>query len=57
MVSFNPYIRPTVEECLAHPFFTKIRRPAFESRASKVIDIKEIDSDSLIVQPSMATLK
>lgn len=31
MVEFNPYMRPDIDECLAHPFFEKIRRPIYES--------------------------
>lgn len=33
MVSFNPFLRPTIEECLEHPFFEKIRKPVFEVQA------------------------
>ena len=57
MVSFNPYMRPTIEECLSHPFFEKIRRPVFESQANEVIDIHEIDSDSIGQAPTMTILR
>ena len=57
MVSFNPYMRPNIEECLAHPFFEKIRRPVFETQSSTIINLEEIDSDALTAPPNMAKLK
>lgn len=27
MLQFNPYFRITIEEALAHPFFTKVKKP------------------------------
>lgn len=45
MIQFNPYLRPHVEECLDHPFFAKLRRPAFEVTAPHAINLEEIDSD------------
>ena len=57
MVSFNPYVRPTIEECLSHPYFASIRKIMFESTAPAVIDIHEIDGHSLAEPPSMHTLK
>ena len=57
MISFNPYLRPKVEECLEHPFFEKLRRPSFEISAPSIINLKEIDSDESPQPPSMSTLK
>jgi mitogen-activated protein kinase 1/3 len=30
MLNFNPYFRITIEECLEHPFFKKVRKPTKE---------------------------
>ena len=46
MVSFNPYMRPKVEECLEHPFFVKLRQPAFETSSPRVINLVELDAES-----------
>lgn len=27
MLQFNPYFRITIDEALAHPFFTKVKKP------------------------------
>lgn len=42
---------------MSHPFFDKIRRPVFESSAHAVINLKEIDSELVMVTPSMTSLK
>ncbi len=55
MVAFNPYMRPTVEEALAHPFFHNIRKSVFESEARNVIELQEIDGDN--APPTLAVLK
>jgi serine/threonine protein kinase len=59
MLSFNPYLRPHVEDCLEHPFFSKLRRPVFEVNAPHAINLEEIDSDLKQNAPplNMATLK
>lgn len=57
MVSFNPYMRPSIDECLEHPFFDKIRRPIFETPSQKVINIEAIDSETAEAPPSMTLLK
>lgn len=30
MLVFNPYFRPSVEECLDHPYFKKMKNPEKE---------------------------
>lgn len=39
MLEFNPYMRPTIEECINHPFFDKIRNPNAFQVSPRVIDI------------------
>jgi serine/threonine protein kinase len=39
MLNFNPYFRITIEECLEHPFFKKVRKPAKEVAVEKEIQI------------------
>jgi hypothetical protein len=40
MVCFNPYFRISVLDCLAHPYFSKIRKPENEDVSGlKLIDI------------------
>ncbi len=34
---FNPYFRISVDECLAHPFFRKVRKPEKEVTAAEVV--------------------
>jgi serine/threonine protein kinase len=45
MLEFNPFMRPTVEECLSHPYFEVIRNPTVLSFSPRVIDIL-IDHDN-----------
>ena len=40
MLLFNPYFRITIDEALAHPFFTKIQNPAKEVSSSKMVNIE-----------------
>mmetsp|Transcript_39853 Transcript_39853/g.29406 ORF Transcript_39853/g.29406 Transcript_39853/m.29406 type:complete len:106 (+) Transcript_39853:981-1298(+) len=44
MVQFNPFYRISIEECLAHPFFSNIRKQNLEVKAKKRI---EIDLDTI----------
>ena len=37
MLVFNPYFRPTVEECLDHPYFTNIRTISKEVTAGQEV--------------------
>ena len=46
MIHFNPYLRPTVIDCLEHPFFESLRRPSFEMSAPGIINLEELDADS-----------
>jgi mitogen-activated protein kinase 1/3 len=39
MLNFNPYFRITIEECLDHPFFKRVRKPAKEVAVEKEIQI------------------
>lgn len=34
---FNPYFRMSIEECLEHPFFKKVRKPEKEVTATEPI--------------------
>jgi len=34
---FNPYFRLTIEECLSHPFFKKLRKPEKEVASADII--------------------
>ena len=34
---FNPYFRKTLDECLDHPFFKKLRKPEKEMVAAEAI--------------------
>lgn len=34
---FNPYFRISIEECLSHPFFKKVRKPEKEAEEAKSI--------------------
>jgi serine/threonine protein kinase len=34
---FNPYFRLTIEECLSHPFFKKLRKPEKEVDSADII--------------------
>ena len=47
MVQFNPYFRPSIQECLNHPFFAKVRRPHHETIAPHQIElvIDKLDND------------
>ena len=39
MVQFNPFFRISVEECLAHPYFNKVRNPTIEVKSNTILDI------------------
>ncbi|TNV74148.1 hypothetical protein FGO68_gene14951 [Halteria grandinella] len=42
---FNPYFRPTVDECLSHPYFKGFRQESLEQSASKEVylEVDEIE--------------
>ena len=40
MLQFNPYFRVTVDEALAHPFFSKIRKEEKECLAENRITLE-----------------
>jgi len=40
MLQFNPYFRITIDEALAHPFFTKIRKESKEVESDVKINIE-----------------
>jgi len=48
---FNPYYRLSLEECLKHPFFTKVRKPEKETFDTEKINLefenKELTRDML----------
>ena len=48
---FNPYFRVTIDECLEHPFFSKLRRADKEMTASESIQFdwekEHLDKDKL----------
>ena len=37
MLQFNPYLRPNVEQCLASPYFDKVRKFLVVKHASKQV--------------------
>lgn len=45
MLEFNPYLRKTASELLAHPYFDDIRQPETEGPAMHKV-ILEVDSDA-----------
>ena len=50
VLSFNPYFRPSMKECLEHPFFKEIRRADKETPPLNKIDLKidELEKDPKI---------
>ena len=46
MLQFNPYFRISVDEALAHPFFTRVRKPHKE-RESEVQVVLEFETETL----------
>ena len=54
MVQFNPFFRMSVEECLAHPFFSKIRRKDKEITQENMVDIT---LDKLEEEPDIKMLR
>ena len=40
MIQFNPFMRPSVSECLAHPYLAKVRKPEKELEATKICDLE-----------------
>ena len=46
MLQFNPYFRISVDEALAHPFFTKIRKPHKEKDSQVQISL-DFESETL----------
>ena len=51
MLQFNPYFRITIEEALAHPFFTKVKKPHKEVLSDVKISLdfesEQLDRDKL----------
>ena len=43
MVTFNPFFRTSVQDCLKHPFFEKVRKPVQEVTNNDPVII-ELDS-------------
>lgn len=37
MLQFNPYLRPNVEQCLASPYFDKVRKFSVVKHASRQV--------------------
>ena len=46
MLQFNPYFRISVDEALAHPFFTRVRKPHKERESTEQITL-DFESESL----------
>lgn len=42
MLVFNPYLRPSIDQCLAHPYFDGIREPVRENPCPKKV-VMEFD--------------
>ena len=51
MLQFNPYFRLTIDEALAHPFFTKVKKPHKEVLSDVKISLdfetEHLDRDKL----------
>lgn len=51
MLQFNPYFRITIDEALAHPFFTKVKKPhkevTSEIKISLDFETEHLDRDKL----------
>ena len=54
MVQFNPFFRFSIEECLGHPFFSKIRKKDREVKQEHMVDI---DLDKLEEEPDIRMLR
>jgi len=54
MTQFNPFFRLSIEECLAHPFFSKIRKKDREVKQENMVDI---DLDKLEEEPDIRMLR
>lgn len=54
MVQFNPFFRPSIEECLAHPYFSKIRKPHVEVESENPV---EVEIDKLEYEPNCEQLR
>ena len=39
MIQFNPFLRPSIEECLAHPFLAKVRKRENEVLPEKIVEL------------------
>jgi len=46
MLQFNPYFRISVDEALAHPFFTRVRKPHKE-RESELQIVLDFEAETL----------
>ena len=40
MLQFNPYFRPTVNECLAHPYFKDVTQFSTAVDAKQLVDLE-----------------
>ena len=51
MLQFNPYLRTNVDDALAHPFFTKVKKPHKEKLSESQITLdfenETLDRDRL----------
>lgn len=54
MISFNPFFRPSIDECLAHPFLKNVKKTNLD--LDNVIKV-EIELDKLDSDPSIQFLK
>lgn len=50
MVQFNPFFRPSIEECLSHPYFNRVRKLEKEETANNNI---EIELDKMDGEPNL----
>eukprot|EP00347_Sterkiella_histriomuscorum_P001506 403371772 len=55
MIQFNPYLRSTVDECISHPFFDRIRNAELLQKLNPQIVKLQIDETD--VQPTIEELK
>ena len=50
MLQFNPYFRPTVDECLEHPYMKEVRMPSTEAVAGGEVFLEIEKEDELSVE-------
>ena len=56
MLEFNPFLRPTIEECISHPFFDKIRNPATLAINPNIIDLVIDHEDQSVTMADLRTI-